>query len=854
MSGKQFIPNLGQVPEKVSEENRVQADQLTRNLLKLTKVLVISLFALIPIFFTPQLLATLGFSKTLLAIFVGGVSLVILGFVTLRSRQVRTILPVTLGVYAVFLIMSLISALMIGDTLDSVRGSYMEVQTVGFLAVMGLLMLLPLVLQEDENNATKSIFFFMGSAFLVVFYNLVRLFTGPEFLSFSSFSSLTVSPVGTFNDLAIFSTLIIILGIISLIQLPLKISMKVVLSVLVLGSTLLLTVINFFDIWLIVGFFTLLVLVYLLSKDTWFDKDDTSLVSSRHLPVIIITAVIFSLSAVFVVFEDTAGDVVSRIVDVDYVEVVPSIEGTLGIARAVMEDNALLGVGPNRFADAWRLYKNEQINRTIFWDTDFQTGSGFVPTLIINNGLIGGVTFLIFHLAFLIFGYRVLVRVSNRDKHWYYIALISFTGATYLWMMAYIYEPSQTLLLIAALFTGLALTAGAKLNPASIKTVPLITNQSRGFVFMALVVILVSNIVVVLTSVSKQYLAQANFNSVQVNSGSFEEIKRQASESYASFSDDRFAIAQAQIELANINSLLSISEPTEEHQQRFLSSIEQAQIFVDRALGQDSTNPDNHAVLAGIYRALAIAGIDGAKNRAEVAIAEAQKLDPKNPGYYLLSAQMDITSQDTESARNNIEQALVLKPNFAEGLFLLAQLDIREGNTEAAIETTRSIISLEPQNPTRYFQLGMLLAAIERNEEAVIAFNRAIQLDSQFANARYFLALTHLALGESEEALNQLQIVLETNQDNSDLINLIRQIESGETVAVPDLGLEAPVSESVPSQESNVVTSSIDGDTNLLEQLNTGNQTDEVAEEGQATEESTPSEESATTEEPVENN
>jgi tetratricopeptide (TPR) repeat protein len=600
--------------------------------------------------------------------------------------------------------------------------------------------------------------------------------------------------------------------------------MKITLSALVVASALLLTVINFINIWLVVGFFSLVVLVYLLSKDTWFDSSENTRMDSKHLPVIILTGFIFVLSAVFVVFEDTTTKLVSQVVNVDYVEVVPSRLGTLGIARSVMEENALLGIGPNRFADAWRLHKDQQINQTIFWDTDFQTGSGFVPTLVINNGLIGGVLFLLFQLSFLIYGYRVLVRLPNQDKHWYYIALSSFTAAAYLWLMAYAYEPSQTLLLLAGLFTGLALAAGAKLNPPSVKTVSLIATQSRGFVFMALVIILVSNLVIVLMSTSKQYLAQANFNAVQVNSGSLEELKMQASDSYELFPDDRFVIARAQIELVNINSLLGISNPTEEDQQRFLSSIEQAQIFVDMALGQDNTNPDNHAVLAGIYRGLAVAGIDGAKARAVSSISEAIRLDPLNPGYYLLLAQMDITSEDIESARSNIELALELKPNFTAALFLLAQIDIREGNTAAAIETTRAIISLEPQNPTRHFQLGMLLAAEDANEEAVTAFNRAIQLDNQFANARYFLALTLVALGNNDEALGQLRIVLQTNQDNTDLQNLIRQIETGETIEVPDLGLEAPVTEISPTEESNIVTSPIDDDTNLLEQINSGSQ------------------------------
>ena len=57
---------------------------------------------------------------------------------------------------------------------------------------------------------------------------------------------------------------------------------------------------------------------------------------------------------------------------------------------------------------------------------------------------------------------------------------------------------------------------------------------------------------------------------------------------------------------------------------------------------EDPTNPDHHAVLAGIYSSLALAGIDGAQERAEASLAEAQRLDPLNPAYRLIAAQMAV--------------------------------------------------------------------------------------------------------------------------------------------------------------------------------------------------------------------
>jgi tetratricopeptide (TPR) repeat protein len=252
---------------------------------------------------------------------------------------------------------------------------------------------------------------------------------------------------------------------------------------------------------------------------------------------------------------------------------------------------------------------------------------------------------------------------------------------------------------------------------------------------------------------------------------------------------------RAQLHLASINEIISIQNPTADDEQRFLNEVEQARFFIDEAISQDPTNPFNYAILAGVYSALAVAGVDEAQDRVTSSLETAMALDPLNPGYHLIGAQMAARTGDTGTAREEIEKALTLKSNFTDALFLSAQLDINDGNVTSAIATTRSIITLEPRNPTRYFQLGMLLSAEGSSQESIIAFLTAIQLDPEYANARYLLALAYLADGQSDLALEQLEIVERTNPDNEEVKELKRQITNDEAFVSPELGFEVPVND-----------------------------------------------------------
>lgn len=833
MSGNLFIPKMKHVEDgavlRTGFDNKTKVVETHENntLIKIAQYVVVAMFGFLPIYFTPHLWASLGFDKAILVIVLGAVAIILLSFQALRQTHAHTVLPLSLGLYWLMVIAATISAFLTGNVQQALRGSMLETQTVAFLAVIGLMMSLPLVFQRSKEMTLKAVTFFGATASLLLLYNVVRIFVSSDFLNFQSFGSVTFSPVGGFNDLAIFCGVVIIFGLITLMQLPLRTSLQYFISGLIFVSLALLAVVNFFTIWVVIGFFSFLALMYLLTKDTIFKTEETIVEnrSKNHSQVLLIMLVLVCVASVmFIVAGGFFGEKISQMTGVNYVEVRPSILATVNIARSVFADNVLLGVGPNRFASAWRQYKDPSINETQFWDTEFIAGSGFVPTLFISLGLLGGVLMLVSHIAFLYLGYRMFLKTKKPDFYWYYLGLVSFASATFVWVMSYVYVPGATILLVGAFFTGLTFVASGALLPNMVRSVPLVANRRRGFMLMAIVILVVVCSVSMVFKVGEQYVAAANFNEANATAtvDTIPLLNQTALNSFNLYKDGRFISTLAQIQLFNLNRLINIAEPTEADLQEFSNTSGLAIGYARDAVATDTTNPIFQIILARVYNSLALAGVDGAKDLSAAALAEAMRLDSLNPGYHLIAAQIAAEVGDVTKAREEIKAALNLKRNYTEALFLSAQLDIEENKAESAIATTRSIITLEPNNPTRYFQLGILLAANNNQSEAEIAFKTAISIDSQYANAHYMLALLYLNTDKPDLALEHLKIVQVNNQENTELNDLIKRVESGDYKMPQNNSINTPVSERSPAVDSeNNVTTNGDTNTDLVKPVNT---------------------------------
>lgn len=824
-----FIPQAFQATNNETEEIKsvekssfsavTKPDKVGKMLIKAAQYIVVILAFLTPLLFVPGLNGMLGFGKTFFALSLSLLIVTILSLSVLRFKRTKTVLPLPLLFFYIIVGVAAISAFLSGDVRDAVRGSLIEPQTVTFLAVMALLMTVTLVLQSSKRMTLFTMMAFAASAGVLFVYNAIRFIFGPV-LDLGTFTATTSSPIGGLNDLAVYAGIIVVVCLITMLQLPLKRWMTLVLALLVFLALTVLAVANFFTLWLIVGFFALLFLIYALSRDTLFNDDVAGETPKVSLAVILVTLMVCICSVLFVVAGDYVGSRVNAITGVSYIEVRPSLEATADVLRSVYQEDILLGTGPNRFGDAWRLYKDRAINETTFWNIDFNAGYGLVPTLFVTLGLLGGLAIVAFHLSYLYLGYRTLLRNDSQDPFWYYIATTSFATVIILWGISYMYVPGAGVLLVTAIFTGLSFVSYGALVYHAPKSIQLASSRRRGLFLMGIAVVVIVLSVTVLFAVARQFSAQVMFANA-TGSDTIAAFETSVQNAYNSYPDDRFLLALGQIKTSQLQALLGESEPDESDQTRFASLAQQSIALANEAVFRDPSSPAGFRALAEVYAILNTAGVAGASESVLANIDEAENRDPLNPSYSLSRGFIAAQAGDYEAAKDEIAQAVALKNNYTAAFFLLSQVAVQEGNVEQAIAATEQVVLFEPSNPVRYYQLGLLLAANEQFDDAVESYQQALEIDPGYANARYMLALAYASQGDREAALIELRQVQETNSENENLNAIILELETGGTIINDSLNFETPVDEASNIEtEGDVVTADELPETDLISPVN----------------------------------
>ena len=796
-------------------------------------MLLIALGAL-PIIFIPVWYAPFAYTKTIVIVVVLLLGIILYSLSVLRTGQVIWLQnPVLWTLWAV-VAAATISGLFAGDLSDTFVGDTLNVHTVFFTVVLAVITTFVAIQSTIRGAVMRFYIALTVSGVLLAAYHLVRLIFGPEALSFGVFTGATATPVGGWNDLGLLFGLTILQSLVALNILPLTKLGRWLFGALVGLSLLMLMVINFFSVWLVLALASMMVLMYSLAKDRF---SDASIVESKPVSItsMSLSLVTFILSFSFVIAGSSLGSVISDVTNVSYIEVRPSPVATLDIARSVYTDNMLLGVGPNKFIDAWRTHKDPTINETVFWDTNFTSGSGYIPTQFVTHGLLGTVAWVLFLLALLYTGFRLLLRTNTNDTLWYFISTSSLLAVIYIWGMAMVYTPGVTILILGAAFTGIFIASYMKCFPHTGGIFVVQKNKRAAFVLVAMVML------VIVASASILYYASRHYTSVwlfseainNISDGTtIESVEAKIVNVFNIYQNDIYAEQLAQYQLSKINSLLSLAEPTTEQQTQFENAAVTGIDAARQAIALDPTEPRYWALLGAIYSTLALTELEQADDRAREAYQEAARLDPQNPSYALLEARLELELSNLEAAREKINQSLALKSNFTSALSTLAQIEIAEGSVEEAINTTRAIVTIEPNNPARLYQLGTLQLAAEDVAAAITSFERAVQLDTNYANARYLLALAYLEQDNSDAALAQLEVVRSLNPDNAEIQSLIEQIESGEDVTVLDSQPTTDIvdGEAVIGDDDDTVTTNVEPDTDLIAPINppnTSNSTDE---------------------------
>jgi tetratricopeptide (TPR) repeat protein len=500
--------------------------------------------------------------------------------------------------------------------------------------------------------------------------------------------------------------------------------------------------------------------------------------------------IVFVLAVVAIVFSASLGAGLGRTFGVEQIEARPSWGSTLSIASETLSESPVVGSGPNTFVLQWDKYRPQLLNTSVFWNADFTSGVGFIPTAVVTTGLLGALAWALVLLFFLLSGIRGLLLRPFADPSTYHLALTAFVGALYILVMSVLYLPSPALLIVCFALMGMYLAlyhheGGGRTIDIDFRVMP-----RTGFVA---VLVLALTLVVSLMSVfglgtvfASNVVFERGVRAAQV-AGDLDGAIALIDTANSLHSTDRYYRFATLLHVAKINQILADtgSTPEAELQAKFQTELGAAVEGGLKAVSLNTRDYRNWQSVGGAYQSVVPLNIDGAYDAAMSAFGNAAALNPLMPTIPLARAQIELARENQKAARVALNEALALKEDFVPALLLIAQIELTNGNLREAIKRAESASLFEPSNPVTRFQVGVLKFENRDYKGAEEAFAAAVQLAPDYANARYYLGRTYLKRGAETKALAEFEEVLRRNPDSSDVQAVMSAIEAGRDPFAP---------------------------------------------------------------------
>ena len=159
------------------------------------------------------------------------------------------------------------------------------------------------------------------------------------------------------------------------------------------------------------------------------------------------------------------------------------------------------------------------------------------------------------------------------------------------------------------------------------------------------------------------------------------------------------------------------------------------------------------------------------------------KTEPKPRFFDLLSrGTQALQNGDIARAVSLLERAHQLDPDNPDAALNLGGVYILAKKFAQAVAILEPLRERDPDNPMVWTNLGAaylgnsVLAGDEKQQRAIAAFERALTINPATPNVAYNLGLIYLARREHERALGWFKRAVQTNPDDRDALNYIRQL------------------------------------------------------------------------------
>jgi cytochrome c-type biogenesis protein CcmH/NrfG len=497
------------------------------------------------------------------------------------------------------------------------------------------------------------------------------------------------------------------------------------------------------------------------NSDDKFSEDNASLGTSF--------AVLF-IAIFFLIAGSTIGNSLTTAFGTNTLDVRPSWQSTFDVGSHTYASSPIFGSGPNTFGTQWLRFRDRSLNSTVFWNVDFTSGIGIIPTSFVTTGLLGALAWIAFIGMFLFFGLRALLFRMPVDPYARFVAVSSFTGSLYVLALMVFAVPGPMVLIAGFVLAGLFISSLRYTGPRQEWGIVFARNPRVGFVIVFGLTLLLLGAIVASYVIVERYLADTAYYqaSAALSSGNLTTATTDANRSIEYVQSDRAYQLAAEIDIAQMNKIASDSTLTPaQAQQEFQSALSAS---VQAALSATKLGPNNYqnwAVLGQVYQTVVPLNIDGAYTNSKAAYEHAETLDPTNPTLPYILAELDIAGKNDAAAEADLTQAITLKSDYTQAIFLLSQLEAEEGKAKDALQAAEAAAYFSPSDPTILFQVGILRSANGDTPGAITALSEAVQLNPQYANARFFLAVMYAIENEFPQSLAQLQAVAALSKANA---------------------------------------------------------------------------------------
>ncbi len=766
-------------------------------------ILLVIMAVVGPFFFVPVMGMSVVASKGYFFIAVGLVLLLAYAVSALQHGEIRISKNWIFRILGFILVTELIGVVLSPASSVSLLGRGFETTSWLFLLVFSVIALSAYRTIRSYERVGVVLMGAMCGIMVTVLFQLIRFFVGGSALSLGVLVSGTSSLFGSWIDFAAILAFVVMVCVITLELGGLKKSIQTFILISGLLAIAILAFMNIRTIWIVLGFISLITTLYIFAFAFW-DKETKMYRKNRTIPWYALAIVILSIVCVF--FGNTLNSIASRHQNIISNDVRLSISTTARVGLQSIIHNPATGYGPNTFSSAWSMAKPSSVSGTSFAGTPFSYGSGYIPTQMATNGILGFVgwgAFLIM-IGWLIVSSLAKGFDSSLDRY-----VISLLCGTILLLVAIMFSTivSSYLLVLLAILLGALVGISAEKNQEKEIVRSFMTDPRASFFGILGMTILIIAIIFTAYVETRKIIG-----AVYAVKGSNAENSQNINGAITDFSlasafalDDSYERELSALTIAQVNQLTStITQANRD------AVAKQAESILGTALGYaqsaQSINPadyQNWVAVGNVYRTLVTLGVTDAATGAKNAYTEAQKKNPHDAGMVLLFAQLDLAQSDTDGALAQIAQSINYYPTTAAYL-LRAQIQVSKQNYTDAITSMTAALQLDPYNATTAYQLGLLFYQQSDYNHAISAFKTAIYDNRSFGLAYAYLGVSYEKNGDMTNA-NTVYDYLRKQSDQADA--LINQIKNPSPATNPSTGsTSSPQSSSGQATTGQVTT------------------------------------------------